>query len=149
MIIFNNIISAEVAEKLVWDMCSMYILELLFMLPFANMLQSMLWTYILIPLRPRWDLRTVSVHSRRSQARRCASPQERFNSDSSDVIVFLQVVFGLPGFRLPGGVHFSATFGIRCWSMRRTWPSHHIRRYLISCTTLLVLVFLYIDLRLL
>ena len=40
------------------------------------------------------------LHSRRSRARRCASPQERFNSDSSDVIVFLQVVFGIPGFLL-------------------------------------------------
>ena len=43
------------------------------------------------------------LHSQRSRARSCASPQERFNSDSSDVIVFLQVVFGLPGFRLQVG----------------------------------------------
>ena len=36
------------------------------------------------------------LHSRRSWARYYVSQQERFNSDSSDVIVFIQLVFGHP-----------------------------------------------------
>ena len=51
-------------------------------------------------------------HTDLSRALACASPHERPISSSSFITVLRQVVFGLPLFLLPDGVHFIATLGI-------------------------------------
>ena len=55
-----------------------------------------LLTYLLTYLFPTSPVRhkasIICLHSRRSRARTCASPQERCNSDSSDLIVFSVVL---------------------------------------------------------
>ena len=49
----------------------------------------------------------------------CASPHDRPISFNSFSIVFLQVVFGLPLFLFPAGVHLRATLGILSGDIRR------------------------------
>lgn len=58
----------------------------------------------------------------------CASLQVRLAVFSSEVTVLCQVVFGLPCFLFPGGVHLKATLGMWSWSTLRTCPSHWSRR---------------------
>ncbi len=65
-----------------------------------------------------------SLHCIRSFAARCASPHDRFICSSSCVTVLHQVVFVLPDFLLPGGVHLEATFVIWSCSILSTCPSH-------------------------
>ena len=86
---------------------------------------------------------TICFHLILSCAACCASPHVRFAIFSSEVTVLRQVVFGLPCFLFPGGVHLKATLGMLFWSIRRTCPSHLSRLCLISSTTFRQLVFLY------
>ncbi len=72
-----------------------------------------------------------------------ATPQESHISCNSAITVFRHVVFGHPGFLLPGGVQLRATLEILYLGILRTCPSHLSRRHLISRTALLQPVFLW------
>ena len=65
---------------------------------------------------------------------------------NSCVTVLRQVVLGLPGFLLPGGVHLKATFVMWSCSILRTCPSHLRRLCVISLVMLRLPVFLYSSL---
>ena len=92
---------------------------------------------------PRWDIRPRRSFSIWTCPVQHVVPRPRLHPSPSTLITVLrQVVFGLPRFLLPGGVHLRATFGIRSWSILSTCPSHRMRRRLISSTTLWHLVFL-------
>ena len=84
-------------------------------------------TYLLNPLHSRWHIRPQQYVAM------CASPQVIPISNNSviPVAVLRQVVFYLPCFLLPGGVHLRATLGIWYWSILSTCPSHH--RHQRSC----------------
>ena len=84
-----------------------------------------------------------TLHSTRSLAACWASSHDRFICFSSCVTVLRQVVFGLPGFLLPGGVHLKATFEMRSGSILNTCPSHLRRLCVISLVMLQLPVFLY------
>jgi hypothetical protein len=51
-----------------------------------------------------------------------ADPIEKLMSSSSDVIVLLHVVLGLPLFLLPGGIQCRATLGIILGAILRIMP---------------------------
>ncbi len=74
------------------------------------------WTYLLTyssssPMGHKASMSTL--HCIRSLAACWASPHDRFICSSSCVTVLRQVVLGLPGFLLPGGVHLKAIFVMR------------------------------------
>lgn len=83
-----------------------------------------------------------ALHCIRSLAACCASPHDSFICSSSCVTVLRQVVLGLPGFLLPGGVHFKATFMMRSCSILSTCPSYLRHLCVISLVMLQLLVFL-------
>ncbi len=85
-------------------------------------------------------------HCIRSLAACWASPHDRFICSSSCVTVLRQVVLGLPGFLLPGGVHLKAIFVMRSCSIFSTCPSHLRRLCVISLMMLQLPVFLYSSL---
>ena len=89
---------------------------------------------------------TTRRHSSCCCASLCASPHVSFISFSSPSTVLLQVFFGRPGLRFPGGVHLNAAFGILSLSILRTWPSHLSRLSFISRTTSLHPVLVYSSL---
>lgn len=84
-----------------------------------------------------------TLHCIRSLAACWASPHDRFICSSSCVTVLRQVVLGLPGFLLPGGVHLRATFVMLSCSILNTCPSHLKRLHVISLVILQLPVFLY------
>ena len=71
------------------------------------------------------------------------SPHDSPISCSFAITVFCLIVFGRPGFLLPGGVHLKAILGILSSGILRTCPNHLSRRRLISRTALLQPVFLW------
>ena len=87
-----------------------------------------------------------SLHCMRSLAACWASPHDRFIGSSSCVTVLRQVVLGLPGFLLPGGVHLKATFVMWSCSILNTCPSHLRRLCVISLVMLRLPVFSYSSL---
>ncbi len=87
-----------------------------------------------------------TLHCIRSLAACWASPHDRFICSSSCVTVLRQVVLGLPGFLLPGGVHLKAIFVMRSCSILNTCPSHLRRLCVISLMMLQLPVFLYSSL---
>ena len=69
-------------------------------------------------------------------------PIEQPISSSSDVIVLLHVVLGLPLFLLPGGVQCRATLGILLGAILIACPSHLVRLCFISPPMFLHFLFL-------
>ncbi len=104
-------------------------------------------TYLLTPLRPLWDIRLQWALSI------AFGPWQHVGSlpmtDSAVpalVTVLRQVVLGLPGFLLPGGVHLKVIFVMRSCSILNTCPSHLRRLCVISLMMLQLPVFLYSSL---
>lgn len=83
------------------------------------------------------------LHCIRSLAACWASPHDRFMCSSSCVTVLRQVVLGLPGFLLPGGVHLRVTLVMLSCSILNTCPSHLRRLCVMSLVMLRLPVFLY------
>ena len=104
------------------------------------------WTYLLTyssSFRKEHKASTAALQRGRSLTMACAVPHERLMSTSSFVTVLRQVVLGRPRFLFPVGVHLMAVFGVRWFSMRRTWPTHLRRRLFISVQMLWQFVLLY------
>ena len=97
------------------------------------------WSFYLLtyPLHPVGYKAIPSAwrHLALSLASTWACPQLSPMLLSSVSTLLRHVVFGLPLFLLPCGVHLSAIFGILPWSMRRTCPSHLSLLLLISVDT--------------
>jgi hypothetical protein len=85
---------------------------------------------------------TICLHLPLSFAMYRVWPIEKPISSSSDIIVLVYVVLGLPLFLLPGGVQCRATLGILLGVVLITCPSHLIRLCFISPTMFLHLPFL-------
>ena len=89
--------------------------------------------------------KTMFLHRVLSLAAAYASPDESPISSNSAITVLWDVVFGRPGFLLPGGVHLRATLGILSLCILRTCLSHVNRWSLISRTALLQPIFLWVP----
>lgn len=98
--------------------------------------QAIQWTYLGLVLAS-----INRLHLCRLRARYWASPQLRSSCLISEMKVLRYVGFSIPGLRLPAVIHCRANLGIRCWLLRRTSPSHFMRRNLIWSAMLLLMVF--------